>query len=109
MRGISMQIVSVTIEGFDLEKVPERKSLSASGALGCHCLRRLGLLSPSLTLFYACVQVSLAVIKTYTQIRSCCISRWCLLQAAGAGKGGVERIYCHAAGVIIMQQGRGDQ
>lgn len=46
-----MQIVSVTIEGFDLEKVPERKSLSASGALGCHCLCRLGLLSLSSPFF----------------------------------------------------------
>jgi len=102
-----MQIVSVTIEGFDLEKVPERKSLSAGGALGCHRLRRLGLFSLCLALFYACVQVSPAVIKTYTQIRGCCVSRRCLLQAAG--KGGAEGIYRRAAGVIIMQQGRGDQ
>lgn len=89
-----MQIVSVTIEGFDLEKVPERKSLSASGALGCHCLLRVGLLSLPLALFYACVQVSPAVIKTYTQIRGCCISRWCLLQAAGSGKGGANISPC---------------
>lgn len=47
-----MQIVSVTIEGFDLEKVPERKSLSGSAALGCHRRACSPLPSPFFMLVY---------------------------------------------------------